>query len=141
MQCGTLSKRKPSRRSSSSSSSSSSSDKEDLMKRAILPMHVTESDDVASTIAKLDPQLLLVGTRVSQNLTCAPKAELVRLFRLKGHTPIQRNIRDGFIYMICKDCDATCSVSTYQRDAWYVTKCHEAVGRQCNSGVLLHGGF
>ena len=104
-------------------------------------MHVTESDDVASTIAKLDPQLLLVGTRVSQNLTCAPKAELVRLFRLKGHTPIQRNIRDGFIYMICKDCDATCSVSTYQRDAWYVTKCHEAVGRQCNSGVLLHGGF
>jgi hypothetical protein len=117
------------------SSSSSSNDDKDQTKTASI---VSQSKDaVAFNSASFT---LIVGARVSQNLTIAPKAELVRLFRLKGHTPIQRNIRDGYIFMVCKKCDAKCSVSTYLRDAWYVTTCHEAVGKQCIAGMVVYGG-
>jgi hypothetical protein len=82
-------------------------------------------------MAPPNPHLLAVGTRVSPNLSQSPKEELVRLMRTNGHNAIQRNIRHGFIYMICKDCDARCSVSTYKNDAWCVLKRHDAVGRMC----------
>ena len=86
-------------------------------------------------MAPPNPHLLAVGTRVSQNLSQAPKEELVSMLRTNGHNAIQRNIRHGNIYMICKDCDATCSVSTYRNDAWCVTKRHDAVGRQCQKSA------
>ena len=86
-------------------------------------------------MAPPNPHLLAVGTRVSQNLSQAPKEELVSMLRANGHNAIQRNIRHGFIYMICKDCDATCSVSTYRNDAWCVTTRHDAVGRQCQKSA------
>ena len=86
-------------------------------------------------MAPPNPHLLAVGTRVSQNLSQAPKEEVVSMLRTNGHNAIQRNIRHGNIYMICKDCDATCSVSTYRNDAWCVTKRHDAVGRQCQKSA------
>jgi hypothetical protein len=86
-------------------------------------------------MAPPNQHLLAVGTRVSQNLSQAPKEELVRMLRTNGHNATQRNIRHGNILMICKNCDARCSVSTYKNDAWYVTKRHDAVGRQCQKSA------
>ena len=81
-----------------------------------------------------NPHLLAVGTRVSQNLAQAPKEvkeAIVSMLRTNGHNAIRRNSRRGFIYMLCKDCDARCSVSTYKNDAWYVRTRDDAIGRQC----------
>ena len=78
-----------------------------------------------------NPHLLAVGTRVSANLSQSPHEEVVRMLRTNGHNAIQRNTRPGFIYIICKDCDAKCSVSTYKEDAWCVLKRHDAVGNSC----------
>jgi hypothetical protein len=81
-----------------------------------------------------NPHLLAVGTRVSQNLAQAPKEVkevIVSMLRTNGHNAIRRNSRRGFIYILCKDCDARCSVSTYRKDAWYVRTRDDAVGRQC----------
>jgi hypothetical protein len=86
-------------------------------------------------MAPPNPHLLTVGTRVSPNLSQSPKEELVSMLRTNGHNAIQRNIRHGFIYMICKDCDARCSVSTYKNDAWCVTTRNDAVGRQCEKSA------
>jgi hypothetical protein len=82
-------------------------------------------------MAPPNPHLLAVGTRVSANLSQSPHEEVVRMLRTNGHNAIQRNTRPGFIYMICKDCDAKCSVSTYKKDAWCVLKRHDAVGNSC----------
>ncbi len=86
-------------------------------------------------MAPPNPHLLEVGTRVSPNLSQSPKEELVSMLRTNGHNAIQRNIRHGFIHMICKDCDARCSVSTYKNDAWCVTTRNDAVGRQCQKSA------
>ena len=74
---------------------------------------------------------LFVGKLISQDLDIAPKEELFRMLRLKGHTPRQRNSRHGNIQVVCKVCDAKCISSTYRRAAWYVTTVTPEVGKQC----------
>ena len=86
-------------------------------------------------MAPPNPHLLAVGTIVSANLSQSPHEEVVRMLAVNGHNAIQRNTRPGFIYMICKDCDARCSVSTYKKDAWCVLNRHDAVGRQCQKSA------
>jgi hypothetical protein len=127
MQCGQVSKRKPSRR----SSSNNSSDKEDTMKTAVVPKLVTESNDVASTI------VLCQGKKLDTNdaAHATIKAQMFHAFRLQGHDPIQRNCRVGYIDVWCKTCNAKCAASSNQpkqRDGWYVTKINDAVNRQCS---------
>jgi hypothetical protein len=74
---------------------------------------------------------LFVGKLISQDLDIAPKEELFRMLRLKGHTPRQRNCRHGNIQVVCKVCDAKCISSTYRRAAWYVTTVTPEVVKQC----------
>ena len=111
MKCNLVAKRD----SSSSSSSSSSEDEDKMAKRAV----VHGDDDLFSD--KL----------ISQDLENAPKEEIFRLLRLKGHVPMQRNIRNGNIQVVCKACNGKCSTSTYRRDAWYATLVTPELGKQC----------
>ncbi len=92
-----------------------------------------------------DDELLFVGKQIGQDVDHPPKAELFRVFGLKGHKPIQRNIRSRNIQVCCKDCAAKCSASTYRQptDAWYVTCLTDEVGKQCRTplpGMLLYVG-
>jgi len=97
----------------------------------LISIHHTPPYAVPFQMAPPNPHLLAVGTVVSANLSQSPHEEVVRMLAVNGHNAIQRNTRPGFIYMICKDCDARCSVSTYKKDAWCVLNRHDAVGRQC----------
>jgi hypothetical protein len=74
---------------------------------------------------------LFVGKLISQDLDIAPKEELFRMLRLKGHTPYQRNSRHGNIQVVCKVCNAKCISSTYRSNAWYATVVTPEVGKQC----------
>ena len=79
---------------------------------------------------------LFVGKLIGQDLDIAPKEELFRRLRLKGHTPYQRNSRHGNIQVVCKVCNAKCISSTYRSNAWYATVVTPEVGKQC--GLATH---
>ena len=89
----------------------------------------SESSSSSSSVHGDDD--LFHGKLISQDLDNAPKEELFRLLRFKGHVPKQRNIRNGNIQVICKACDGKCSASTYRRDAWYASNVTPELGKQC----------
>jgi hypothetical protein len=74
---------------------------------------------------------LFLDKQISQDLNRAPKDELFRLLRVKGHTPFQRSIRPGNILVECSTCHGSCRSSHYRRDAWHVTVISEALESRC----------
>ena len=61
------------------------------------------------------------------------KNEVYRLLRLRGHAPIQRNSRSGYIYIKCGNCRARCGVSGNVGTDWQVTVCSMETNSQCGS--------
>ena len=104
----------------------------------------SDDDDAPMTKSKRKPssskpsaapatQLWVVGMQISTD-AAAPKHVMFQMLRLNGHTPIQRNSRDGYIWVKCKFCDASCGASCNQRDAWYLTTltaCACSAGKCC----------
>ena len=95
------------------------------------PPHNDSEESSSSSSSVHGDDDLFCGKEISQDLENAPKEELFRLLRLKGHMPMQRNSRPGNIQVLCKACDGRCSTSTYRRNAWYVTSVTREIRRQC----------
>ena len=99
---------------------------------ATLPTPNVDSEESSSSSSSVHGDNdLFCGKEISQDLENAPKEELFRLLRLKGHIPRLRNSRPGNIQVACKACDGRSSTSTYRRDAWYVTNVTHELGKQC----------
>ena len=67
-----------------------------------------------------------------------PKAEVFKVFCAHGHTPHNRNSRDGYLIVRCKlkaCCSAKVNVSSNQGDGWTVTAVTDAVLTSCRAQV------
>jgi len=79
------------------------------------------------------PPPFLAGLGINANSQDACKREVHRLFRMRGHTPIQRNSREGYIYIKCECCRARCGVSRNVARGWQVTVCSSEANAECGS--------
>ena len=95
----------------------------------------SESSSSSSSVHGDDD--LFHGKLISQDLDNAPKEELFRLLRAKGHNPIQRSIRAGNICVKCTVCLGELRASTYRCDAWKVSSLCTNLGRQCGRDALV----
>ncbi len=71
------------------------------------------------------------GLEIKASSTEACKREVFRLFTLRGHKPVQRNSRNGYMYIKCDLCRASCGVSNNVAKRWQVTVCHPECNVPC----------
>lgn len=104
-------------------------------------VHAQDSEGSSSSSSCAGDDNLVVGKHISKVLTKAPKEELFRLLRVKGHTPFQRSIRPGNIVVKCSLCLGECRASTYRCDAWQISIASDTLTRQCSLLPSVSDGF
>ncbi len=95
---------------------------------AVPPINPTAAPSTDPSDSEVVP-----GSQIKSNSRDECKKEVYRLFRMRGHTPIQRNSREGYLYIKCESCHARCAVSRNVGRGWKVTVCSSELNAQCVS--------
>jgi hypothetical protein len=78
---------------------------------------------------------MAVGLEIKGSSQDACKREVFRLFTLRGHKPVQRNSRMGYLYIRCDRCRVSCAVSNNVAKGWQVTVCSPECNGPCGAAA------